>query len=865
MDTQERIDEGEPPDKARLAARRDFGNVWRVVEDTRAAWGWTGVEQFLQDLRLALRLLAKDRAFTLTTTLTLALCIGINTSIFTVVRSVVLRPLPYFESDRLVTVFDAFPGAGVERAGASVPNYVDHQAMTDVFDSQALYQFGRLRVGQGVSAEAVASMNVTPSFFHVLRASAVRGRLFTQEEGLVGADRVAVVSYRFAQRHAGGPDAMVGRLLRLGDAPHTVVGVLPEAFTFLDPDVSVWVPLAFTAEERADDTRFSENHEEIGRLAAGVTLARAQARVDALNTRIVERAGPLKSALLTARYHTRLVSFEADLVRQVRASLELLWGGALLIMLIAAVNITNLSMARGTSRLRELATRHALGAARGRVTRQLLTETTVVAMVGGLLGLLLGSWSLDALSSIGLGEIPRAHEIGMDGVVVALACGLALALGLVIGAVPAMQAAQTELGIVLRDDSRTATGGSRARHLRRGLVTAQLGLAFMLLVGAGLLLASFREVLAVEPGFDAKHVLTGRVTPPSATSADRKALDSYTHRSLERIRALPGVAAAGASSYLPFSWDSTYGAVLPEGYTPARGEAVSPHQLHVTPGYLEALRVPVKRGRLFTDSDTPHAAPVVIVDELLAKRFWPASDPIGRRVFIPRRPEDLIHPGPDTVWMQVVGVVGSVKLRALVEGEEARIGAYYLPYAQEPSSNIGFAIRMNDSAGSSTVIAAVRRVLAEVDPEAPLFDVVTMSDRIDRSLNARKALMVLSVVFGALALLLSMIGIHGLLAYHVGQRTRELGIRIALGSDTSGILRLVLREAVLLMFVGIAAGTAGAVALRGLVASQLYGIAPFDPRVTLAAIGVLTIVGFVACLGPARRAARINPVLALQR
>ncbi len=815
-----------------------------------------------QDLRFALRLLWKDRSFAFTAILTLALCIGANTAIFTVVRSVLLRPLPYPESERLVFSFDGFPGAGVERAGTSVPNHFDRLALTDVFDSLALYQFGGFRVGHGTSAEGVSSLKVTPSFFKVLRTRAARGRLFTEEEGQTGRNRVVVLSHAFARRQTGGIDGIVGRDLRLDSEPYVVVGVLPEDFTFLDPNTRVFVPLAFTDEERAEESRHSQNHEQIGRLAAAATLAQAQARIDALNARIVENAGPLKSALVNAGYHTRLVSFEADLVRNVRAALNLLWGGVLFVLLLAAVNITNLSLVRASGRLRELATRSALGAARARVTRQLVTETTLLTVLGGLAGIALGYWSLDALTALGLSDLPRAHEIRIDGTVVTFMLGLALLLGIVVGAVPAMQLAGVNLGTVLREDGRTGTAGRGARYVRRGLVVAQVALAFVLLIGAGLLLASFQRVLGIDPGFRAEHVLTGRVSPLPARYPDDAALGTYASRALERVRALPGVEAAGVSSFLPFSYDSNSSVVIPEGHVMAPGESVvSPNQLYVTPGYLEAMRVPLKRGRMFTASDAPGSPRVVMVDEDLAQRFWPNADPVGRRMYLPQRPDDVVKPGPGVVWMQVVGVVGNVKLKGLIEGENARAGAYYMPFAQDASRGIGFAIRTSEDPDSMT--AAVQRTLAAIDPELQLHDVFAMSERVERSLAPRRTPMLLSVAFGLVALLLAAVGIYGVLAYQVTQRTREIGIRMALGSDTGRILRLVLREGVWLVALGLAGGLAGALALRSVIASQLYGVGALEPTVILAVTGLLLVASLAACLAPARKAARVNPVIAL--
>jgi predicted permease len=453
----------------------------------------------------------------------------------------------------------------------------------------------------------------------------------------------------------------------------------------------------------------------------------------------------------------------------------------------------------------------------------------------------------------------------MDGTVIGLTLGVAAALGVVIGAVPAVQTRGVNPGLALREEGRGGTVGRSARLTSKTLVVAQVAFAFVLLIGAGLLLSSFRKVLAVDPGFTAEHVLTGRVTPIEASYPDDAAVLTYTNRALEQIRALPGVEAAGVSSFLPFGWDDSSSVIIPEGYAASPGESVvSPNRLYVTPGYLETLRVSLKRGRLFTDSDSASSPRVVILDERLASRFWPGGDPIGRRMYLPERPEDVTNPGPDATWLQVVGVVSSVKLKGLVEGaEQARAGAYYLPYAQDPSRSVGFAIRTREGADASGVTAAVQRALAGIDPEMQMFDVIPMADRIERSLNPRRAPMLLSLAFGLVALLLASVGIYGVLAYQVIQRTREIGIRLALGSDAAGVLRLVLREGLGLLLIGMAGGVAGAFALRGIIASQLYGIGALDPFVLLGVTGVLALAALAACLGPALRAARVNPVVAL--
>jgi predicted permease len=823
------------------------------------------MDVFRQDLLFALRVLRKDRAYAAAVILTLAICLGANTAIFTVVRSVLQRPLPYPESSRLVSSFDGFPGAGVERAGTSVPNYMDRRQMTDIFSGVALYQWWGFKFGQGAGSEQISSMNVTPSFFSVLGAKAERGRLFTEEEGTPGKEKVAVLARTFAARLPGGVDGVVGTNIRLNDEVYNVVGVLPEAFTFLSPEVRVFTPLAFKPDALAEDRRWSQNHEMIGRLASGVTIERAQAQLDAQNVRYVEAAGALAEPLRSVGYNTKLSSLEGDLVRNVRAALQMLWGGVLFVVLIAAVNIANLSLVRANGRMKELATRNAIGAGGRRIAKQLITEATLLTLIGAGAGIGLGFLSLSAIEWIGFTELPRAHEISIDGVVLAVTLAPAILLGIVVGAGPALQLARVNLSNVLREEGRSGTSGRTSRVVRRSLVVAQVALAFVLLIGAGLLLASFQRLLGVDPGFSAENVLTGRLNPLKTRYPDNSAEHAYTERVLARIRQLPGVDAAGASSFLPFSWDGNSTVIIPEGYAPKPGESViSPNQLFVSPGYMEAMKIRLKTGRFFNAGDTVDAPKAVIVDENLARRFWPNQDPIGKRAYLPDSPDDIAKPGPKVTWMTVVGVVGTVKMKGLVEGgETARAGAFYGVAAQFPGRGIGLAVRARGDVAATQ--AAVTRALAEIDPDVPLTDVFTMSARIDKSLNPRRAPMLLSLGFGAVALLLASIGLYGVLAYHVSQRTREIGIRMALGSEPGGIVRLVLGEGGTLVLVGLGAGLAGAVLLRGAIASQLYGVGALDPLVMVGAVGVLGLTSFLACWGPARRAAKVSPLVALSR
>ena len=823
------------------------------------------MDVFRQDLLFALRVLRKDRAYAAAVILTLAICLGANTAIFTVVRSVLQRPLPYPESSRLISSFDGFPGAGVERAGTSVPNYMDRRAMTDIFSSVALYQWSGYKVGQGAGSEQVSAMNVTPSFFQTLGARAVRGRLLSEDEATPGKHKVAVLSQTFAAKQPGGLDGAVGRDVRLNEELYKIVGVLPDSFNFLSPEVRIFTPLAFKPEELAEDRRWSQNHEMIARLAPGASIQQAQSKLDAQNVRYVEQAGALSEPLRNVGYNTKLNSLEADLVRNVRSALQMLWGGVLFVVLIAAVNIANLSLVRANGRMKELATRNAIGAAGHRIAKQLITEATLMTLIGAGLGIGLGFLSLSAIEWIGFTDLPRAHEIKLDGVVLAVTLAPALLLGIVVGAGPALQLARVNLSNVLREEGRSGTAGRTSRVVRRSLVVAQVSLAFVLLIGAGLLLASFQRLLGVDPGFVAENVLTGRLSPLAARYKDGVATRGYTERVLTRLRALPGVEAAGVSSYLPFSWDGSSTVIIPEGYTPKPGESViSPNQLYVSPGYMEAMKMRLKNGRFFNASDTADAPKAVVLDENLARKFWPNQDPLGRRVYLPDSPEDVARPGPKVTWMTVVGVVGEVKMKGLVEGgETARAGAFYAVMSQHESRGIGLAIRSKGDL--SALQPAVTRVLAEIDPDVPMTDVFTMSARIDKSLNPRRAPMLLSLGFGVVALLLASVGLYGVLAYHVSQRTREIGIRMALGSDAGGIVRLVLGEGGTLVLVGLGIGIAGAVALRGAVSSQLYGVGALDPLVMAGAIGVLGATSLVACWGPARRASKVSPLVALSR
>jgi predicted permease len=564
---------------------------------------------------------------------------------------------------------------------------------------------------------------------------------------------------------------------------------------------------------------------------------------------------------------------QETVVRDVKPTLYLMWGGALFVLLIGCVNVANLSLVRSRARLKELATRLALGAGRARVARQLIVESVILTLVAAAAGLVIGYGALRLLGTLSIQELPRGEEIRLDGVVVAYTVGIAAAIGFVLGLIPVASVLPARLTLVLREESRSGTSGRGARTLRRALVVAQVAFAFVLLVGAGLLFASFRQILAVQPGFNADGVLTASVSLPRARYKDDQALVGFTHEALARLRALPGVSAVGATDTIPFGGNNSDSVIFAEGYQMKPGESpISPAAVDITPGYFEAMGVKLVRGRLFDERDRfiearttsvggrPNGAYSIIIDETLAKRFWPGQDPVGRRMYKPNDIKDLTAITERTVFYTVVGVIADIKLHDLTEAKKS-VGAYFFPMDQDTSTSMTFAMRT--AVDPLSLTSAVRNALGGLDRELPVFDTQTMDQRMEKSLVSRRSPVVLSLVFGGVALLLSAIGIYGVLAYLVTQRRREIGIRIALGSSARSIFELVLREGLLLIIGGFVLGAVGALALRKSLESQLFGVSASDPLVLAAVTGLLAAVAVVACALPARRATRIDPIVAL--
>jgi predicted permease len=815
-----------------------------------------------QDVRFARRLLWKDRGFAVTAVLTLAVCIGANTAIFAVVNSILLQPLPVPHAEQLVYMYNAYPGAGAAAFGSTgVPDYFDRLRETNVFQEQALYRTRGVTIGGQWEPQRVTSMIVTPSLLRALQVNPIRGRIFSDDEGEIGRTNKAVLSYAAWQLWFGGQNAAISHDLRVNGEPYAVIGVLPKDFVFLDPDVRLWTPAAFTARDKSDETRHSNNWQYVARLKPGATIEQARQQIDALNARNLDRFPALKQILINAGFHTPVELLQAHLVRDIRSTLYLLWGGVAFVLLVGAVNVTNLMLVRSSGRMKELATRHALGAGLGRIARQLLTETLLLAGMGGAIGLALGYAGVRALARYGLDTTPQGTHVALDLTSVLFTIGLSIALAILIGLIPVVGLRHMNLSQAFREEGRSGTASRGARVLRRALVTVQVAFAFMLLIGAGLLLASFQHVLAVKPGFDPDRVLTGIVSPPPSRYQDDAALRTFWGRLVDRVAALPGVRAVGIVSNLPLGGNYSDSVILAEGYVMSPGESlISPYRVTVSPGYFQAMSIPLKRGRFFTAADDDHAPRVIIIDERLARRFWKNTDPVGRRMWQPDSAKELnTGPTAKSDFFTVIGVVGDVRVTGLAEKEP--VGMYYHPFAQRPTNGMTLVTR---TAGDPSLLAgAIRQQVLAIDPELPFFSVRPMQQRVEQSLVSRRTPMMLATLFGGIALFLAAIGVYGVLAYQVAQRRKEIGIRLALGSDGLRIFSLIVSEGLWLVAGGAAGGLVGAFAIRRAMATQLFGVQPMDPFVLGSVGAMLGIVAFLACAVPARRAAHIDPVIAL--
>jgi putative ABC transport system permease protein len=819
------------------------------------------MEKLIGESKMAIRSLARSKGYGLAVVITLSACVAVNVAIFAIVNSVLLRPLPVPNAQQIVLMSNRYPKAGVpEQYISASGDYYDRLKYVTALQDQAEFRFADQTVTINGMPQQAKGMIATPSLLPLLEVAPALGRAFSEAEGEIGNEQKVILSYGLWQQLYGGDRTILGHEMRLSGRPFSIVGIMPRNFVFIDPEVRLWIPAAFTAEEKA--THHNNNWYSIGRLKPGATIQQVQAQIDALNAANLEKYPQFKELLANSGFHTAVEPLQDMLVRDVKGVMYLLWAGAVFVLLIGALNVANLALARVSLRKKEIATRLALGAGPARLMGQFLTENLVLAAISCVLGIVLGSSVLRVLTMAGLNHFPRAHEVNIDRNVIAMTVLMAAGAGVLISVLSVFGFAKQGLQEVLRDDDRTGTGGKGTRRVRQSLVVAQIAFAFSLLFGAGLLLASFRQLLDVNPGFRTKGIVTASVSAPEAKYSDPMQRQALMNRALGSIRGTPGVISAGATTAIPLGGDFNNSVILAEGHTMQTGESViSPTRLEVTPGYLETMGIPLLRGRYFQDSDDRNSPLVVIVDERLAERFWPHRDPVGQRMYEPDE-KSVTKPDEHTVWYRVVGVVRSVRLEDL-SGTGNPVGSYYYPYAQRPSNRYTIAIA---TAGNGTaMIGTVRAKMAALDPDLALFDVRTMAQREELSLASRRTSMLLAMAFGALALFLAAIGIYGVLAYLVAQRRREIGIRVALGSTHSGIVKLVVREGFILVGVGLAMGMVAAVSLRTAIRSEIYGVGPLDPVVVGGVTLVFGVVALCACIVPARRAARVDPMIVLNQ
>ena len=805
------------------------------------------MESLWQDLRYSVRRLVKSPGFTIVAVMTLGLGIGATTAIFSVVHAVLLRELPYEQPDRLVRLYET--AGSKQRTTLSPPNFMDFRARADLFEGAAAMRVGNPTLTGGDEAERVPTSYVTGDFFSVLRARPAVGRLLRPEDAEAGQEKVVVLGHDFWQRRFGGTLEVVGTTLRLDGESYTVVGVAPRGFAY-PTESDIWTPLVFTPRDLITQ-RGAHYLDAIARLQPGVTPQQADTELRAVARQLEEQYAESNRG-----YGASVITLREAHAGSVRPALLVMFGAVGLVLLIACVNIANLLLARAIGRERELAVRTALGATRARLLREQLAESLVLAFAGAAAGLLLALWSIDVLSRLQLPGIPILEDIRIDAPVLAFAALLAVLTSVVFGLLPALQASRIrELSQRLKEGTRGGGAGRQRARLRGALVVGEMALAMILLAGAGLLLRSFLEIRRVEPGFEPAGVLTFNLRLPDAEYDEPERIERFYAELLERVKTLPGVERAGAIFGLPLTGHSyTISISALDGVPfPPQADAPSTGVRIVTPEYFPAMGIPVERGRHFEPTDRAGTPRVVLVNAAAARLLWPGEDPIGRRLTLGTR-----FGQAERVGGQVVGVVGDVKhddLRA------AALPEVYLAHAQVPESYMTMVIRSSER--PQLLVPGIRAHLRAIDRNVPMYDLRTMEERVSASVAQPRFYMTLLAVFAAVALVLAAIGIYGVIAYTVTQRTREIGVRIALGARGSDVVGLIVRDGMVLAGAGVVIGLAGSFVATRSIQGLLYGLETTDPA-TFGVVALLLLgVSLLACSLPARRATQVEPVVAL--
>ena len=815
-----------------------------------------------KDVAYAVRMLAKSPGFTVAAILSLAIGIGANTSIFSILDALLLRPLPYQDAERLVILWNRSPGLNIAQDWFSTAQYFDIKTGHHGFEQVAIAIGGNDNLTSRGEPERVGTIRISSNLLPMLGQSAALGRTFSADEDLTGRPATAVLSHGMWVRHYGADPRMLGQSITLNGVPYEVVGIMPPSFS-LPREVlptlggaeqaDILLPLPLPAD--AAQNRDHEDYNIIGKLKPGVSTAQAQAEMDTITARLRHdhpETYPPNGGLTFG-----IVPLLEQVVGDVRPALFVLLGAVGFVLVIACANVANLLLARAVARQKEIAIRTAMGASRWRIVQQLLTESVLLSLCGGALGVLFAFWSLHWIQILGPKSVPRIHDIAINGAALLFTFLLSLGSGALFGLAPALRISRLNVNATLQDASRGSAGTSavwgRGNNLRRLLVVAELALCVMVLIGAGLLIRSFGRLQRVSPGFNARNVLTLELTLSSPKYEDPKAVLA-TYRDLwNRLDALPGVTASGGVTALPLSQMFEWGPITVEGRVPPPGENFINADQHIVGGhYFSAMEIPLRSGRFFNEQDTTTSPKVVIVDEYMARQLWPDQDPIGKR----------IHYGgvaEKEPWETVVGVVGRVKQYTL--DADSRI-VLYRPQTQYPDRSMNVVLRTG--ANPAALTSAVKQQVRALDSNLPLYNVRTMEQRTEESLARRRFSMLLLTLFACVALALATIGTYGVMAYLVNQGTREIGIRIALGATQMGIVRLVVWKGMALALSGVAVGLAGAFALSRLMRSLLFGVSPADPLTFVAISLLLALVTLLASYIQAHRAARIDPIVSLR-
>ena len=896
--TEQNVSKGMTREEARYAALRELGGVEQIKEECRDMRRVNYIENFFQDIRYGARMLAKNPGFTIIAVLTLALGIGANTAIFSVVNAVVLRPLPYSHSDRLVWIAESIPALKSEVATGG--DYVDWKDQNHTLDRIAAYDTvyrGSLSEGAGGAGSAdfnltgrgtaarVHSAFVSASFFATLGVEPQLGRAFTENEDQPNGPHVVVLMHSFWQQYFGSDAHVLGQTVNLDAAPYTVIGVMPASFRFPgDSDAQILLPLALN--QASERLRIAQRHVRIiGRLKPGVSLAAARADLDEIRKRAQPSGGPIlakggggQGRTMPAprrggpggqlRYNhsgppetappaseLKVVPLAEHLAGNLRPAMVTLLGAVGLVLLIACANVANLLLTRGSARTREMALRAALGAGRWRLVRQLLVESVTLAVAGGTAGLLLAAWGVNLIARLipagAGGGILAVAAPKVDGNVLLFALAVSVLTGILFGLAPAVTVTRSDLAEGLKEGAQVASPGGRRGWLRGALAVSELSLALVLLIGAGLLIKSFYRLLQVDPGFVPERVLTMDLSLTDARYPAPQQKSEFFSQVLRRVESLPGVRSAALADSLPLSPYQGFLLMSPNHLLPraalSSSTTVMMRMLTVSPGYFYTLGIPVLKGRTFTDHDDEQALKVAVVNEALARHLWPTEDPIGKQFPPPR--------GNFTV----VGVVGNIHHEGLSQETEAE---FYVPYFQSPGDSVQLAVR--SAADPDSIVSAVRAQIRDVDPDQPLYHVATLQQVLSESLAPRRFNMLLLGIFAGIALPLATVGIYGVMAFSVTQRTHEIGIRMALGAQKGDVLRMVVGQGLKLALIGVAIGIAGALALTRFLSSLLYGVKPTDPLTFVAVSLILTAVALLASYMPARRATKVDPMVALR-